>query len=134
MTPEEIKDGNELIQEFMGWKLESQVSGITGDNIYWFTQYNEKGEEIDSHWGGDSWSWKENSTLPFDSNLNYLNEVVEKIEKDNYGFKMCRKVVEVYFDDTKEIILKTKEDCRLNSLYKAVIEFLKWYNELPKMQ
>lgn len=127
MTPEEIKAGNILIQEFMGWKLESTPSELCG-TIYQFTRYD-NGEVIDEHWGGDSWSWKENDTMHYDSNFNLLIGVVEKIEKDNYGFKMCRKVVEVYFDDTKEVILKTKEDCRLNSLYKAVIEFIKWKNK-----
>lgn len=67
--------------------------------------------------------------LKYHTDLNQLMEVVEHIEKGNYGFKMCREVVEVYYDDSKEVILKTKEDCRFNSLYKAVVEFIKLHNE-----
>jgi len=72
---------------------------------------------------------KLNSDLKFNSSFEWLMPVVEKIEKDNYGFKMCRKVVEIYYDDTKEVILKTKESCRLDSLYLAVVQFIKWHNE-----
>lgn len=126
MTDEEKKTGNRLCQKYMGWKLESRISGITDEKIYQFNRYDDAGEIIDEHWGGDSWSWKEGDTLPYDSDLNYLTSVVEKIETGNYGFKMCRKVVEVYFDDTKEVILKTKESCRKDSLFKAVVEFIKW--------
>lgn len=129
MTEEEKTAGNNLIQEFMGWKLEFSVSSITGNKIYWFARYNKNGEKIDEDHGGDSWNWNENSTMPYHRNHNLLISVVEEIEKGNYGFKMCRKVVEVYLDDTKEIIIRTKEDCRLNSLYKAVVDFLKWQNK-----
>lgn len=62
-------------------------------------------------------------------NFNELMEEVEEIEKGNYGFKMCRKVVEVYLDDTKEIIIKVKEKSRIESLKKALIEFTKKYEK-----
>jgi hypothetical protein len=66
----------------------------------------------------DSWDW--------------LMPVVEKIEQGNYGIKMYRKVVEIYFDDTKAIILRTKEKSRLESLYKAVVEFMLLNQPEPK--
>ncbi len=58
--------------------------------------------------------------------------VVEKIEKDNYGFKMCRKVVEVYVDSTKVVLIHKKEKSRIESLYAAVIDFIQWYNQQTK--
>lgn len=61
---------------------------------------------------------------------NTIMPIVEKIEQGNYGFKMCRKVVEVYYDDTKEIILKVKKTSRLESLVYAVIDFIKLYPAL----
>lgn len=64
----------------------------------------------------------------YDSDWNELMPVVEKIEQDNYGVKQCRKVVEIYYDDTKEVILRTKEKSRIESLYKAVVGFIQWYN------
>lgn len=66
----------------------------------------------------------------FTSSWEILMEVVEKIESMDYGFKMCRKVVEVYIDSTKEVIIKTKEKSRKESLFKAVVEFIKYYNQI----
>jgi hypothetical protein len=65
----------------------------------------------------------------FSSSFDWLMAVVTKAEKEDYGFKMCRKRVEVYVDSTRELLLYIKEDSRLNSLYKAVVEFIKLYNE-----
>jgi hypothetical protein len=69
---------------------------------------------------------------PSELDYNWLMPVVEKIEQGNYGFKMCRKVVEIYFDDTKAVILRTKEKSRLESLYKAVVEFMLLNQPEPK--
>jgi len=60
---------------------------------------------------------------------NELIPVVEKIEIEDYGFKMCRKVVEIYRDSTKEKLFRFKESSRRESLYKAVIEFIEHYNK-----
>lgn len=66
--------------------------------------------------------------LEFHSSYHWLLYAVEKIEKKNYGFKMCRKVVEIYCDDSKNIILKIKEKNRIESLFKAIVEFIKIKN------
>lgn len=110
MTPKETVENNKLIAEFMGVK--TQDKGPFCYQVY------------DQQWAAEG--------LRYHSSFNWLMDVVEKIEEGNYGFKTCRKVVEVYFDDTKEIILKTKENCRLNSLHKAVVEFVKWHNAREK--
>lgn len=60
-----------------------------------------------------------------------MNTVLE-IEKGNYGIKQCRKVVEIYFDDTKEIIIKEKRTNRIESLWNALVNFIKWKNENNK--
>jgi hypothetical protein len=106
MSNEEVEAGNRLIAEFMGTKI-----------------------------GEDKYSWRPGCVEPlqehhlaYHKQWGWLMPVVEKIEKEDFGFKMCRKVVEVYCDSTKEIILKTKESCRLDSLYKAVVQFITWYN------
>lgn len=108
------EEENKLIAEFMelkrywdgryGWIYPNPVQGERGSVL------GDKGLKYHS-----SWEW--------------LMPVIEKIEKANYGFKMCRKVVEIYFDDSKEVILTVKENSRLNSLHKAVVEFIKWYNQ-----
>lgn len=62
----------------------------------------------------------------------WIMPIVEKIERGNYGFKMCRKVVEIYWDDSKELILKRKEKSRIESLWIAIVDFIQWYNTQPK--
>jgi hypothetical protein len=107
----EVINGNKLIAEFDGWKYSKSgktVRKTANPN----SPYRLK--DIQYH---SSWAW--------------LMPVVEKIEKEDFGFKMCRKVVEVYRDSTKEVILKTKQSCRLDSLYAAVVAFIKWHKSLP---
>jgi hypothetical protein len=74
------------------------------------------------HW------WSENH-LKYNWDWSWIMPVVEKIEKGNFGIKQCRKVVEIYHDDTKEVILKVKEKSRMESIYSAIIQFIKWYNQ-----
>ena len=57
-----------------------------------------------------------------------LMTAVVEIEKKDFGFKICRKVVEIYRDSTKEELFRFKEQSKYESLFKAVIEFIKWYN------
>jgi len=66
--------------------------------------------------------------MQYSRSWDWLMPVVEKIETMDYGFKICRKVVEIYIDSTKEVIIKKKESCKIDSLYKAVIEFINFYN------
>lgn len=60
-----------------------------------------------------------------------LMNVVEFIETKNIGIKICRKVVEVYLDSTKDIIIRRKEGCKLESLYLAIVDFINLYVQDP---
>lgn len=81
---------------------------------------------------GSIWDYDSISYLDYNSDFNLLMSVVEKIELGNYGFKMCRKVVEIYYDHSKETIIKVKEASRRESLFKAIVQFITWYNSLTK--
>lgn len=61
---------------------------------------------------------------------NHIQSVVEKIETMDYGIKMCRKVVEIYVDSTKEQLFHVKKANRKESLKKAIILFINYYNSL----
>lgn len=113
MTKEEIIGGNKIIAEFMTGKPYISNSGIYVNREV----FNISPREYLT------------DTLAYHASWDWLMPVIEKIEKGNYGVKMCRKVVEIYFDDSKEVILKTKESCRLDSLHKAVVEFIKGHNQ-----
>lgn len=113
---ENVIEGNKLIAEFMGGKFKHTYAPeyVTFNPVTFGNMQGGYGcmvEELKFHY---SWDW--------------LMPVVEKIETGNYGFKMCRKVVEVYFDNSKEVILKTKEKCRMDSLWLAVVRFIQFYN------
>ena len=114
MENKKILESNLLIAVFMGWKIDNSFPDK--DRVY-----RSPSNDIEL-----------TTTFKFDSDWKLLMDVVETIEKMDYGFKMCRKVVEVYVDSTKEVILKTKESCRMESLYKAVVEFIEWYNQQTK--
>lgn len=103
------EQGNRLIADFMGYYFQ-------GDKFY--SRSSGKGNWFKEAKYDRSWDW--------------LMPVVEKIEKMDYGFKMCRKVVEVYIDSTKAIICKEKRANRMESLYAAVIYFVEWYNKNVK--
>lgn len=104
-----MDNNNKLIAEFMGGKPCDRCASC---GMYIF----EDGERLAS-------------MLKYDKDWTLLMRVVEHIEKGNYGFKICRKVVEIYFDDTKAVILKTKYASKQESLYMAVVNFIHWQKE-----
>ena len=65
--------------------------------------------------------------LLFKVDFNWLMSVVQKLEQGDLGFKLCRKRVEVYVDSTKEVLIDIKLGSRLESLYAAVVKYLKEY-------
>lgn len=103
LTVKEEKTDNELIAEFMGEVLDEE------DHAHNFT--------LDQ--------------LPYRTNWNWLMPVVEKIgEVDGYS---CINIdsSEVYTHRKNDTMLTfTNRECgsKILSVYKSVIEFIKWYN------
>lgn len=62
---------------------------------------------------------------------NDLIPVVENIEDKGYTFKICRKRVEIDVDGEFNIYPKIlcKKETKMQSVYNALIEFIKWYNK-----
>lgn len=71
-----------------------------------------------------------NPNSRFDQDWNCLMPVVEKIETMDYGFKLCRKKVEIYADSSKKTIYEIKAKSRIESLYMAVC----WWITNPRIQ
>lgn len=141
MVREEYKpfiETNAIIARFMGYEIDDTNQFFSGIHYYNMDSDTEKKyneltiDDVRSYTEGFVWHYTYigNRERRYDNDYGQLMEVVEKIEKMDYGFKMCRKVVEVYIDSTKEVILKTKESCRFESLYKSVFEFVKWHYTL----
>jgi len=138
MITKEINENRKLISAFMGYEFADIGYFDDEDETEWQRKNQDWMKQNDLEDIGEYFvNIKENKWHEFDDaiyhlSFDWLMPVVEKIEKMDYGFKMRRKVVEVYIDSTKEVILKTKESCRMESLFKAVVEFINWYNDNKK--
>ena len=118
-------ENNKLIAEFMGYnkttmnngKKELWTIGSTSDNKNYF-------EFVDG--------------LVFHSDWNWLMQVVEKIEKEHefntkLWYNRTRKDYQMqlfYTDFEKDIIVNSKS--KIEAVYNACIEFIKWYNQQNK--
>lgn len=132
MITEEIKNA-ELIANYMGYE-KVRVGYLDSDSdewreTDWQLQNLEWMEKVGLEDVGDYFvnvkedKWVPVKMLQYDC-FDQLMPVIEKIETGNYGFKLCRKRAEVFYDDTKEVIFSLKEKSRLESAYAAVVKFL----------
>lgn len=104
MTQEEILEYNKRCAEFLNLHRDKEV-----------VIFNMKAYTYD--------------LLKFHSDWNWIHEVIEAIEKLDFGIKQCRKVVEIYRDSNKENIFYIKKTSRKHSIVEAINQFLIWYNE-----
>lgn len=138
MTELEKDNGNVLIHRFMGHEVKSILGQGEEHLVHKVVKLKEdvdipmdwdllnltkeqKTQITEEHWYNINHSFE---GLRYHGDWNWLMPVVEKIEKKNYGFKICRKVVEIYIDDSKETIIHVKEESKSQSLFKAIVEFL----------
>lgn len=115
MTNEEIIEGNKLIAEFMGIKLIKGINTYTGKEYYYFNNANMQDFE----------------ELPdYNTDWNVLMAVVQKIEHlpmvsditiNSVGtFIYCSEIPKHFFPI---------ETTKIESIWDAVVEFIKWYNK-----
>jgi hypothetical protein len=111
-----VKTDNELIAEFMGMKYRKGYGPLTGET------YDEVKQTPNANWQSayfhKSWDW--------------LMPVVEKIyrlEKDD------QRIARFSLQNSRAVIKSGKKvfSCHtisaINSTYRVVVEFIKWYNE-----
>lgn len=113
-------ESNRLIAEFMGGKID--------DTFIYFDKTNNKFEDDTLHV----------SDLLFDSDWNWLMEVVEKIESivleevNDTSFNVTIGATRYcVIQDNNGGMLKVigEGKTKIESTYKAVVEFIKWYNQ-----
>ena len=103
-----METNNKIIAEFMGAKL-------TKDLKIMYPVYE-----------GDS-SYVKN--LKYHSDWNWLMQVVEKIESIGFTFETKKNWARITRKG-ENIILRWEEDkTKIEAVYNACIEFIKWYNE-----
>lgn len=102
-----------MIAEFMGFKMinDLQISTPNGGGAFL--------NELKYH---TSWDW-----------LMPVVEKIESIEDENrcakYNFNSVQCFVDIVDNNTSEEIVKTDCNNKFDSTYKAVCEFIEWYNE-----
>jgi hypothetical protein len=104
-------ENNKLIAEFMGWNIDNPSTLPT--NLH-------QEEKTQGFW-----------ELKFDSDWNWLMEVVDKIERNGYWVDYTNGDVFIYDDNYNLIIpnpMHENKDTKLSIHYKIVIEFINWYN------
>ena len=118
-----MKTDNELIAEFDGAEFINDAPDVYPDGYY-------------------MWLDKERVSLPlcsddfqYDTSWDWLIPVVEKIEglDDNGGFFDCHFQIlrngSFVIDRCGETVIEIYGNDKLKATYKAVIQFIKWYNE-----
>ena len=66
--------------------------------------------------------------LKFHSDWNWLMEVVEKIESLGYRIEIVKHICRIYLSN-KETIIISENTPKIEAVYNACVEFIKWYNE-----
>lgn len=112
MKTNEILDGNKIIAEFMGGKKDS----LSSEWFYFLTL----GQYIKT------------SELNYDLRWEQIMPVVEKIDNIGASVIIGRMFCEIKYIDTfdalKSFDIRIASGVKINAIYGAIIEFIKWYN------
>jgi hypothetical protein len=105
-------ENNKLIAEFLGY---SQPHPDFLKSTYWYKK------------GKDPLVY-----LSFNTDWNWLMEVVEKIENQNYSVDINKQEENDYqcnIVKNQEILFSRYSNIKIQCVYESCIDFIKWYNE-----
>lgn len=110
-------ESNKVIEEFMGWKLETiDYNDGSGSFFYIFNRY-EKDEVVETYSGGDSWYLSESSTIPFNRSWDWLIPCIKKIS-DELGYDW-------YMDNIVNYLL----DNNIQRAFEISVDAIRTHNE-----
>ena len=69
--------------------------------------------------------------LKYHEDWNWLMQVVEKIESLGYRIEIVKHICRIYLSN-KETIIISENTPKIEAVYNACVEFIKWYNEQNK--
>ena len=69
------------------------------------------------------------SELKFDTDWNWLMPVIRKIEELGNDVLITTNYIQISFDEGEQFIVIDDLNIKIDSVYNAVVEFIKWYNE-----
>ena len=70
--------------------------------------------------------------MRFDSDWNWLMEVIEKIENletNRFDFQINQWNSRIFDHENTEFIVDLNANSKIESVYNACVEFIKWYNQ-----
>ena len=128
---ENIIENNRLIAEFLNWEFDDLSETFE-------TPFLKLVEP--QAFGDEQFSCKlQDFELEFHSDWNWLMEVVEKIEnlqdENNcaiYNVQTEQCFVEIIINHTSETIVEVDSNSKIQAVYRACVEFIKWYNKQNK--
>ena len=125
---ENIIENNKLIAEFLNWEFDDLSETFETPFL----------KLVDPHaFGDEQFSCKlQDFELEFHSDWNWLMRLVEKIEnlqdENNcaiYNVQTEQCFVEIIINHTSETIVEVDSNSKIQTVYRACVEFIKWYNE-----
>lgn len=132
MSKVELLEGNKLIAEFMGLFPNPYDNGRT---------YGTNPVTIDGTVYADAWLFVE-----YHSSWDWLMPVVEKIENIDYGLPywitisgvqcLIEEMINPHTDERETISDVTSDysHSKINNVWQAVVQFIKWYNSQTNNQ
>ena len=119
-TKETMMQNNKLIAEFIGMVYDNHNNQ---PNKYW--------ELTDEQNFVSPKPYPQDKDLKFHSDWNWLMEVVEKIECCDFIFSIHHEVANIFNGECNELTYNetTQARTKIEAVYNACVEFIKWYNE-----
>ena len=126
-----ITENNKLIAEFLDWEFDDLSETFETPFL----------KLVDPHaFGDEQYSCKlQDFELEFHSDWNWMMRVVEKIEnlqdENNcaiYNVQIEQCFVEIIINHTSETIVEVDSNSKIQAVYNACVEFIKWYNKQNK--
>jgi hypothetical protein len=68
----------------------------------------------------------------FQTDWNWLMQVVQKIESLGNDILITTNYIQIGFDEGEQFIVVEEVNVKIEAVYQAVLEFVKWYNEQKK--
>ena len=128
---ENIIENNKMIAEFLDWEFDDLSETFETPFL----------KLVDPQaFGDEQFSCKlQDFELDFHTDYNWLIKVVEKIEnlqdENNcaiYNVRIEQCFVEIIINHISETIVEVDSNSKIQAVYQACVEFIKWYNEQNK--
>ncbi len=114
-TIQSTLENNKLIAEFMEFEISHKINHVPS----YLPNCMKNSEHLKIN---------NPDNLPFHSNWDWLMQVVEKIESLGYRIEIVKHICRIHLSDKEKIII-SENIPKIEAVYNACIEFIKWYND-----